>query len=601
MKKKKKEKLSLKKIIANNIFMLKMIHKSAPGLILSSLLFSAADASLGFISGTYILRYALNGIGEGKSFAHLAFMIMLVMVFRIITMIAEPFYYQHYYFVKILEVQRDIHKLMYEQARRVDLACYENPKYYDAFVKAIEECNGRADTVLNSLNNIVYRVIGFTGGFTILFLIDPILLLFALIPLITIPLTSKATKVRYQKNMEEKEENRRKWYCRRVFYLSDYAKEMRLTDMPSLLLTRFRESGAKVMQIIKKYGITLAALNYIITECNEVFTTLGATMYAAWQTFGTGNIGYGDCLVVINSIEGFAYTLTDFAHLFLQFEEDALYIDNMRIFLDAKPSIVGGDTALPSEGDIVLENVSFCYDGAEKNTLNNVSMRFGKNEKIAIVGHNGAGKSTLVKLLLRLYDAEGHITYGGKDIKEFSLDDYRDMFGCVLQDFHIFAMSAADNVALGKRTAGDHEQIEAALKSGGIYNKFAELPNGIDTMMTKEFDEDGILLSGGEAQKLAISHVFFAKSRFVILDEPSSALDPIAEYEMYDRMVKACESSGMIFISHRLSSAVMADRIYLMENGSVLEAGSHKELMEKNGRYAEMFRKQAANYAEVAE
>ena len=144
-----------------------------------------------------------------------------------------------------------------------------------------------------------------------------------------------------------------------------------------------------------------------------------------------------------------------------------------------------------------------------------------------------------------------------------------------------------------------NERSENALKKSGIYEKISTLPRGDETVLTREFDEDGALLSGGEQQKLAISHVYSKENRFVILDEPSSALDPIAEYEMYQTMDKACENCGMIFISHRLSSAVMADRIYLLENGEVLEVGTHKELMERNGRYAEMFRRQAENYAEV--
>ena len=221
-----------------------------------------------------------------------------------------------------------------------------------------------------------------------------------------------------------------------------------------------------------------------------------------------------------------------------------------------------------------------------------------QGELFSLLGVNGAGKTTLVKLLLRLYDMPGSITYGGTDIRKFKLNAYRNMFSVVMQDFHIFALSVAENVLLDIRKKEDDGDIISALHKSGLGEKIGAFPQGIDTLMTKEFDENGVQFSGGEQQMLAISHVYYRENKFVILDEPSSALDPIAEYEMYNKMMDACKECGMIFISHRLSSAVLADRIYLMEKGRVIESGSHSELMKKNGKYAEMFNRQAVNYVE---
>ena len=268
--------------------------------------------------------------------------------------------------------------------------------------------------------------------------------------------------------------------------------------------------------------------------------------------------------------------------------------------MEYQPKIVDGESKLADDGDIVFDNVSFKYDGAEKYTIKNVSMRFGKNQKVAIVGSNGAGKSTLVKLILRLYDCEGSITYGGEDIKNFKIDEYRNMFSSVMQDYHLFALTAKENVMLRRVDDKDRENITCALKRAGIYEKIED-GGGIDAIMTKEFDTGGIMLSGGEGQKLAISHVYSRKNRFVILDEPSSALDPIAEYKMYESMLDACSDCGMIFISHRLSSATLADMVYLIDDGQVLECGSHKELMALGGKYAQMFNRQAESYKESKE
>ena len=193
------------------------------------------------------------------------------------------------------------------------------------------------------------------------------------------------------------------------------------------------------------------------------------------------------------------------------------------------------------------------------------------------------------------------MTINGIDARDCKAREYRSMFSVVFQDFKTLALPVFENVLMRPRMEGDEERVIDALKKSGVYDRIMELPNGIETMLTKEFDEDGAVLSVGESQKLAIAHAFLKNAPYVILDEPSSALDPIAESEMYSNMMKMGENKGMIFISHRLSSAVSADKIYMLENGEVIEWGTHKELMAKNGKYADMFRKQAQNYIDLEE
>lgn len=592
------QKMSLKRTVQNNLFMLRLVHQSAPWLTAASVAETVFATLADFISGTLLLRFALNGISGGKSFGQVAGTLLLWLVIRILLQGLLSFYGQWVYPVRMIRVKRDIHTRVYQKAASVELGCYENPAYYDTFAKAVAECAGRAEQLIQAVKGLAFLVVSFSTNFALAVWIDPVFLLFALIPICTVPLQARRNKLGYEKEMAVREENRRKDYARRTFFLADYAKEMRLTDMPLLMTQRFRESGKKVASILAGFGRPMALLGYLIYECNELLTALGATLYAVWRTLGVGSMGYGDCIVIVDAIDNIAYSLTESADALLKFQENALYIENLRRFLDYEPQLTGGGQELPKEGDLVLENVSFRYEGAHKDALHNVSMRFGAKEKVAIVGHNGAGKTTLVKLLLRLYDGEGHIRYGGVDIREFPLLDYRDMFACVMQDFHVFALSVADNVMLRPYAPDEELAVGEALRKAGLAGEVEAFPEGIHTLMTKEFDEKGVQLSGGGQQKLAIAHVYSKKNRFVLLDEPSSALDPIAEYEMYGQMGKACQACGMIFISHRLSSAVMADRIYLMEDGRVAECGTHRELMEKGAKYAEMFRKQAQNYEE---
>ena len=233
-----------------------------------------------------------------------------------------------------------------------------------------------------------------------------------------------------------------------------------------------------------------------------------------------------------------------------------------------------------------------------------VSLKINKGERIAVVGANGAGKSTLIKLLMRLYDADsGEVLVNGENIKKYRLSSYRALFGTVFQEYGLFAASVAENVLL-KTDISEDDRIKAedALRKSDIWDKIQALPKGIDTEVTREFDDKGAVFSGGESQKIAIARIFAGNSEIVIMDEPTSALDPIAEHKMYQNMFEACDGKTVIFISHRISSATMADRIYLFEDGKICEVGSHSELLALGAKYSDMWHKQADSYAqEVSE
>lgn len=245
-----------------------------------------------------------------------------------------------------------------------------------------------------------------------------------------------------------------------------------------------------------------------------------------------------------------------------------------------------------------MDHVSFQYTGSETPVIRDLSLYIRKGERIALVGENGAGKTTLVKLLMGLYPIQdGTISVGGVDIREYDKRDYQSHFGTVFQDLQIFSLPLSHNVLMKEpETEEERELVTESLRKAQFGDVLDQLPDGIDSMVTKEFDDSGFICSGGQAQKIAIARVFAKKPDIVILDEPSSALDPIAEFNMYNNMLEASEGRTVFFISHRLSSARIADRIYFLEHGRIVESGTHDELMEQNGRYARMFRLQAKNY-----
>lgn len=584
--------------------MIKLLHKACPGRLAIELSLWVIEAIIGFFSWQYMLRYIVNGIGEGKGFSELVPLIVGMCILNLVLVAVQNIWYMIYAGLFYQKTVCYFQKLVYRKAAEVELACYENPEFYDKYVKALNETGDRADKVATSFSALAFAGVRFIANGALLAVIDPMFLLFLLIPILSSFFIKKQKKAEYEKYTETVAANRRCDYTRRTFYLSEYAKEMRLTSIYRVMTKRFAIAIDEAKKVVRKYGLRSAVYGYLVEIFREVFTLLGATTYAVYQTLVTGNILYGDCLVVINALSTLTWSITDSADTLFAIQENALYIENLRYFLDYVPAIrdTGGELPL-RRGTLELRDVSFRYDGAEKDTLKHVNITCGPKEKIALVGHNGAGKSTLVKLLLRLYDpTEGEILLDGENIKRYSVSEYRDAFSAVFQDYHVFSLSVAENVLLRLTQNGDEKIVAEALEKAGISARIAEMEKGIDTILTREFDEKGAVLSGGETQKLAIAHAFTKDNLFVILDEPTSALDPIAEYEMYRNMTEACADCGMIFISHRLSSAVMADRVYLLENGEVMESGTHEELMEKNGKYADMFRKQAENYiGEVSE
>lgn len=593
----RKTKLPLSRTISNNIFILKEINKASRGLVLFDILMFGFAGFSDFITSTYLLRLVLQGIEQNIDFWHIATFILIWLGVQVIYQIIFEIYYNGPYLKKINKVYLKVNSNIFMHASKVDLSCYDNPEYYDQFVKAVDECAVRVTYIVDAIKNTTYKLSKFVSAVVMLFSINPVLLIFLLLPLLTIPINAKVNSLSYARTMDTREINRHRDYTKRVFYLSDYAKELRLSNFTPLMLKRFKEATDKNVYLLKKYGISLIFFSHLITWVNEIFTILGATIYAVYSTLIKNTMNVSDCIAIINSIDSIAYTLSDSANQFAKFQENALYIENLRQFLNYPITIKDGVKKIPTQkGALKLENISFKYDGAKDYTLKNINITIGEKEKIAIVGHNGAGKSTLVKLILRLYDPEGEITYNNQNIKDFKVSQYRDMFAAVLQDYNMFALTTADNVLLRERFEGDNEIVVNSLIKSDLYERVQKFKNKENSIMTKEFDEDGELLSGGEQQKLSISHIYSKENRFVILDEPSSALDPIAEAEMYNRMLLACKDCGMIFISHRLSSAVLADKIYYIENGKIIESGTHDELMKLNKKYAKMFKRQSKNY-----
>ena len=603
--KQKKKRIDWKRTFKNNGYMLGLIIKACPGVPILALISTVLGSAHSFLLNTYLYQYALNALQEGKELKIILITLGCMFGYSILYMLFRSIS-SCYFELKYPKVEAYIQNLLQKKAVEVDLACFESSAFYDTYVKATSEATNRAYTVMNNILDVIWITIEVVAVGTLIITIDPIFLILAFLPfLCTLLIGKKRNRLKYDYNMRNKEVARQRDYVRRTFYLNDFSKEMRLTEMWKVMYKRMHSSISEMKEIVNKYGYKMMFFRYLFDFIFDVVVHSGTIVLAAFKTLVAKNMLLGDCFVVINSISNIAGSVNYMGDVFFKLDENSLYVDNLRDFLEYEVHIAEDENApvVPSFQKLELKNMTFGYEGQENPALSNVNLTVSVGEKIAIVGHNGAGKTTLIKLLQRLYDpSEGEILINGENIKNYRLSSYRNLFGTVFQDYRLFATTVAENVMLrGDITDEDRATVRDALTRTGIYDKVEALSNGVDSNVTREFDNEGAMFSGGEAQKISIARIFAGNQEIVIMDEPTSALDPIAEQEMYRNMFEACEGKTVIFISHRLSSATMADRVYMFENGEIIEQGTHSELLAMNAKYADMWHKQADTYADAEE
>ena len=604
-KEQKKKRINWKRTFKNNGYMLGLIFKACPGVLILSLISTVLGAVNSFLLNTYLYQYALNALQEGKELKVILITLGCMFGYSVLYMLFKSIS-SCYLELKHPKVEAYIQNLLQKKAAQVDLACFESSAFYDTYVKAMGDATGRAYTVMNNILDVVWIIINVAAVGTLIITIDPIFLIIAFLPfLCTLLIGKRRNRLKYDYSMRNREVERQRDYVRRTFYLNDFSKEMRLTEMWKVMYKRMNSSISEMKEIVNKYGYKMMFFRYLFDFIFDVVVYSGSVVLAAFKTLVAKNMLLGDCFVVINSITNIASSVNYMGNVFFKLDENSLYVDNLRDFLEYEVRIAENESApdVPAFERLELKNMTCSYEGQEKPALSNVNLTVNASEKIAIVGHNGAGKTTLIKLLQRLYDPnEGEILLNGENIKNYRLSSYRNLFGTVFQDYRLFATTVAENVMLrGNITDMDRVTVKDALERSGIYSKVESLSKGVDSNVTREFDNEGAMFSGGEAQKISIARIFAGKQEIVIMDEPTSALDPIAEQEMYRNMFEACEGKTVIFISHRLSSATMADRVYMFENGEIIEQGTHSELLAMNGKFADMWHKQADTYADADE
>ena len=599
MSKNKKKNHNPLRVSKNLWFMLKYVFRFCPMYILITLGEALGRAAYHII-GIFFTKYLFDAIEAGIEFKTVLFWALIVTGYNAVFELFNK-WRQEVYVPKVrLVLHEGVQNELYKKARELDQSCYDDPEFYNDFIWAIRNSDEHVVQVVGAIELFINRTVSSIVILGLLATMDWVVAVVLLVSvLLGFVIKNSLNRIRYEKDVEMNPINRKLSYIGRVFYLQDYAKELRQGGIAGHLMNNYRVTTDEKIGCIKKYMGRIFVLSLISSMLTNILPSAGVTGYLIIRYIVDPTLTLGSFSASIAASFKLYWTIGDIGVYLNEFRKQSLYIEKIRKFLEYEPTITGEEIEVPPFESLTVKNLDFVYPFTkdEKKTLKGLNFEIKKGEKIAFVGYNGAGKTTLIKLLMRLYDTtSGDILYNGRNIKDYAPEKYHEHIGSVFQDYKVFAATIAENVMGGEYTDADEEAVMSALSAASFDKKLKQLPNGIHSQLTTEFSKEGVGLSGGESQKIAIARVFARPFELIIMDEPSSALDPIAEYELNQSILKNAEGRTVIFISHRLSTTRMADKIYMFDGGEIVESGSHNELMEQNGKYAEMYLTQAKKY-----
>ena len=599
----KREKSFTGRIIRNNFYAMKEAMAIAPKRVWVALISRLVDYLLWVFYSAFFVRYILDALEQEKPLKEVLIAILLIGGGSLLLEMFL-FYCQDVWFPAWnVTIFHSLYKKIYKKAENVEIACYENTEFYDKFSTAVDDMGTKLCQCVDNMCTVICGSIGGIVACYTMVEIDPWTIVFLAAPLLgNFLFAPKMNKINYERYQEGVPYDRKLSYVNRVMYLKEYAKEFRLSNVFHVVEDQYGEATEGKSGVWKKYfkrAFPLGMLQYFFSYM-VIFE--GILLYGAYQALvpAAPTISFSQMAVLTSVMVTASWVWVQVINAINRSTDNSMLVENLRNFLEYEEKIPEDGDGVEPEGEIysiVFSHVSFSYPGG-KPVLTDVSFEIVPGKSLVLVGHNGAGKSTIIKLLLRLYDpTEGVIYVNGRDIREYKISSYRSLFACAFQDGTVFPGTVRYNVLMGKD--GTDDIVKEALKKAGVYEKIASLPLGIDTPLTKEFDENGTMLSGGECQKLMVARAFAKQAPVAVFDEPSSALDPIAEHELLSGILQETDGKARVLISHRLSCVKYADNVLMLENGRIAEEGTHETLMERNGKYAELYRVQERNYSAI--
>ncbi len=597
----KVEKQSIWTIVKRNIWLLGFVRKYVPSLIVYKVYSIPISVLNTYISINYT-RWIIDKISEHIELKEIILFIIYIALFYIITNFIFAVSDIIWVPQKIINLTSRMREEIIKKVCKIDQISFQKSEFFNTYTLGLNEIDSRASQVLDTITSVLTSVLsivmitsvtaGISNGFAI----------FGLIAALTdVGLGLVRQKNNYKQVLDTTPDGRKRGYINRLTYQPEFTADLKIyTNFKTLLIEKYHEATSRVKQIILKYAKRILSIDQIQqivgTICKQMLPWIYIAIYLTRE-----QITISEATVLAASALSIPQTLITLLNSISSFYWHSLHIENLYKIFNYEENIEqdgGEEIEALRPIDISMRNISFSYTKGGKNVIYDISMDIKAGEKIAIVGYNGAGKTTLVKLLIRLYDLDrGHITINGKEICNVNTKSLRSHIALLSQDYKIYSLTVAENVLMRPAECDhDFELVYEALRKVGLYDKIHSWSNGINTYITREFDETGEYLSGGETQKLVLARIYAGDYDCIIMDESTSALDPISEDEIINTIFEIFKNKTIIMISHRLVTVKYVDCIYFLAEGQLHEHGTHQELMMLHKEYYKFYSSQADKF-----
>lgn len=584
----------------NYKFMLKTMYRASASRIGLTVFFTVISDLFSIFYNVLFFAYFMDAVEKGKSIVTIGMVLAVFILLNIVFEIGNSYYRQAYLPKNDVRISLFFKNMIYQKIMTVDTECFDDPEYYDNVTFALNDLYDRVDGILSHIAQFISHfccTVVLIGYFAqIDFVIVFISLLCVLTGLVFEPILNR---YRYRYTNESLKYSRKYDYIKRISVQAECAQELRTTNVKNVLQKMLDDASRGLQALLKTYYRKITLLDSVQVFFGFGVVSCVTTLISIHRIVVDKTVSIAMFLPLMGAIAQFTWRASSVIGGFTDILNDNIYLNKFNEFYHYEPKIVSrkGEAADAVFGGMKIEHLYFKYRDQAGHVLKDICMEIRPKQKIALVGYNGAGKSTLINLILRLYDPnEGSISYNGKDIRDYEVKSYRGKYGVVFQDINVYAATIARNIAMDTKVYTE-EEMQKVMDTLHLKEKISGYEEGFDTQLTHELSDTGEVLSGGQCQSLALARIFIdPRKQFYILDEPASALDPIAEEEIYRTIDRQLADKTVLYISHRFSASKIADRIYFMEKGEIVEQGTHEELMGQGEKYAQMFHLQAKYY-----
>jgi ATP-binding cassette subfamily B protein len=605
-KKTTKEKLkSLREMFTSLAFLLNLYRKYALGFLIATVAFWAMWGPASSLLNVYVSRAVIDKILSHSPYLAIVGTAALIYALQMLLGFATQIFGNIFQAPKSAQIEFRVNREIFEKALATDYKYYDSPGFYTDFTWAAQNLASQLEQARSTLENLIQNFAQFVAMAAYISVVGPWVLVASIAGMLVNAYCQTRSNALWYKMWDERTPHQQRTnYINRMFYTVEPQADLKATNAREYFFNTYDEAADKYVKTTRKFMLRTTIWGFVGNAARQA--TMVVMIALIIRKVVSGDMAdialYSSLLVASNMLSN---ALNNIGYLFTDISKVGQYTNRIRKFFDTKSSIEVSENAgaVPDNAPlgVDLDDVSFAYgevDGVHAPVLAGIDMHIKPGEKVAIVGENGAGKSTIMKLLLRLYDvSSGEIRVGGVPVGEYDVRRLRDRIGIAFQESVVYSLPLAENMQVYRRA--DDERLRDILSKVGL-SKLLNDGAGLDAQLTREFDKDGVMLSGGEMQKFALARLLTGEFGLLILDEPTASLDPLAEYELNKLILDRTRPETTIIVAHRLSTIRDADRIFVVDGGRVVECGCHTELITLGGKYCEMFTKQAENYVKSA-